>query len=149
MVRLNVIAPFDFSSTFLDDFNRFTVRDSWEGKARNFDCNRVLFLRGTILIDDVNQVLIVGSNLTPNVVDHSLLYAHDVFIIHPSAFNIKGDEFVQVTVGIVLLCSEGRSNLKDTLQSTQHGKLFVQLWRLRKVGIGFEIFHREQVGSAF
>ena len=70
-------------------------------------------MTGSVLIDHTDKILVIGSDLTPDVVNHSFLNAHYILVIHPSTFDVEGDEFVEMPVSIVLLCSEGRADFED------------------------------------
>jgi len=73
------------------------------------------------------SVLVLGRHLAPDVMEHPLLHAHHVLVVHPRAFDVEGDELIQVAVGIVLLGSECRADLEDTLEPTEDSQLLVQL----------------------
>ena len=89
MMTLNIISPLDFSAPCLDNLDGITIWDSREWDTRNFYCYRLLSLTYTVFIHYIDEALVVGCDLAPDVVDHPLLDSHYILIIHPSSFDIE------------------------------------------------------------
>ena len=117
VVTFDIITPFNLSASFLYDFNRVTVWNAWEWQFGNFHSHRLLTLTYSVFIDNIDEMLVICDNLAPNVVNHPLLNSHYVFIIHPSAFDIEGNEFVQVAVCVVFFCTKGRPYFEYSFRS--------------------------------
>ena len=92
---------------------------------------------------------IVGFNRTPNVVNHALKDTHDVLVVRPRTFDIKGNEFIQMSICVVFFSTESWTNFEHSLKTSRHAQLLEQLWRLVEEGRRVEVHHWEQICSSF
>ena len=148
---VDVVAPFNRATTFLDDANGIVVLHARERQFWDNDFDGLLVLTRPPIVDGLDVVFAgrIACNRRPNVVKHAFENTHHVVIGRPGGLDVEGDELVQVAVCVVLFGAEGRANLEDPLQAAAHAQLLEQLRGLVQEGGRIEIHHREQVRSAF
>ena len=148
---VDVIPPFDGTSLLFDDADGVVVLHTGEGQVGNDDLNGFLALVGAKLVDGGDERLgffLLGHGF-PNVMEHSLEDAHDVVVVGPRTFNVEGDEFSKVAVGVAFLGSKRRTDFENPLQATAHAELLEQLRGLVEECGPVKVLHGKQVCASF
>ena len=82
--------------------------------------------------EDLKFLSIVFPQKLNCILKKSCFHCHDLFkTVNISHLKVKTGVFIQMTLGIVFLCTEYRPCLKHSVKHTDH-HLFVELWALCK-----------------
>ena len=110
--------------------------------------SRDLFRLRYLNIQDLQLSCILFFKQGHRILKKSGLHCHDIFkSVDISHFKIQAGVFVEVSLGIMLFCTEYRSSFKYTVKNSHH-HLLIKLRALLEDRRSVEIFQPEEVCSS-